>query len=86
MTTKRTPLRRTHHASRALAAWEVYLLLGSDYFHDLDRLGLDADEIERQAPLVWREHAQRFLTIWRSEYGRHDLPYGARQWGVPDDN
>jgi hypothetical protein len=67
-----------------LAAWETYMMLGTDYFHDLDCIGLDAHEITRQAPRVWREHGPRFMAIWHSEYRRTGLPYGAKRWGVPD--
>ena len=57
---------------------------GEDWFGDLARLGLDADEIERQAQRVWREHGQRFMAVWRADYRRPGLPYGAKRWGVPD--
>jgi len=57
-----------------------------DWFGDLERLGLGADEVKRQAPRVWRENAQRFMSIWRADYGRPGLPYGAKQWGLPHDH
>ena len=81
MTAKRTPLRRSRHAQAEVAAWETRLLLGADYFHDLERAGLSPDEIERQASLVWRKHATRFMHKWRADYGR-GLPHGAREWGI----
>ena len=84
LSTKRTPLRRTHHASAEVSAWETFMLLGTDWFHALARAGLSPDEIERQAPLVWRKHAARFMAIWRTDYGS-GLPYGAKQWGLDAD-
>jgi hypothetical protein len=87
MTTKRTPRRRTDHLSAMLAAWETYMWNGGvDWFHELERLGLDADEIERQAPRAWREHAQRFMAVWLANYRLPGLPYGAKRWGLPDGN
>jgi hypothetical protein len=84
VSTKRIARRRTHHVARWLEAWETFFLNGGeDWFHQLDRLGLDDAEIKRQAPLVWAEHGLRFMTIWRAEYGRPGLPHGAKKFGVP---
>jgi hypothetical protein len=76
MTTKRRPLNRAKHSRAEFRAWEVYMMLGTDWFHDLDRAGYTPEDIKREAPRVWRRHGDRFIAHWRSENWGEGLPTG----------
>jgi hypothetical protein len=81
MTTNRRKLDRKRRAQSEIDAWETYMLLGADFFHDLDRAGLSKED-EREAPAVWARYADRFVAEWKSWPNRpHALPYGARRFG-----
>lgn len=57
------------------------MFYGRDYFGDLARAGFSDANIEREAPDVWRRHADRFLALWRSDPNCSGLPYGAKRFG-----
>ena len=60
------------------------MMFGTDYFHHLDRAGLSKEDIEREAPAVWRRHADRYVATWTNSnpcWGPGPLPYGAKRFG-----
>ena len=78
MTTKRRPINRSHH-NRADSMRGTYMLLGTDWFHDLD--GYTPEDIKREAPGVWRRHGERFIADGLGHLGPRPLPYGAKRFG-----
>ena len=84
MPTNRRKLGRKHHALAEAEAWETYMMLGTDWFHDLDRAGYSPEDIEREAPGVWHRHGARYIALWQNAnppWGPGHLPYGARRFG-----
>ena len=58
MPTNRRKLNRKHHALAEAEAWETFMLLGTDWFGDLHRAGLSPEDIECEAPHVWRRQCR----------------------------
>lgn len=89
MPTNRRKLNRKHHAFAEAEAWETYMMLGTDWFHDLDRAGYSPEDIEREAPGVWRRYGARYIALWQNAnppWGPGPLPYGAERFGYEPDS
>ena len=88
MPTNRRKLSRKHHAFAEAEAWETYMMLGTDWFHDLDRAGYSPEDIEREAPGVWHRHGARqgeLAGVWMALAGElttiFNCPRGLTPWG-----
>ena len=82
MPTNRRKLTRRHHAFAEAECWETFMMLGTDWFHELARAGYSPEDIEREAPHVWQRHAERYMATWtNSNWGEGPLPYGAKRFG-----
>ena len=82
MTTRRTPLSRSHRASAELRAWDAYFSFGRDFFRGLQRAGLTEEEMQKAAPDAWRRLGARFMQTWQGDIHR-PMPWAWEQFGNP---
>lgn len=59
------PVRRRRQKRHAgLEAWRVFLETGSDFFQDLEAVGVKVPVPRDAARAAWRQYREKLLAIW----------------------
>ena len=68
-----------------LEHWRMLLTTGYDFFHVLNRIGLDADNLPRGAArAAWRMYGAQIMATWAPDpRDRRQKPWGLEQFGPP---
>ena len=85
MPTKRRRSKRRAPDASEFDAWWCVWWAGSDFDGALERYGIRAQDMTREAfreaaEAAWRRHGAAFMADWRAE-GSVGLPWAAREFG-----